>query len=661
MPTYVPPKKNTAFIFYTALTQQADTRLLKSTPTLASGDFKVSIDGGTLNNLATLPTNTPASSVMLKVSLSSSEMNGDNITVVCIDAAGAEWCDKVINIQTSARQVEDLAYPATTGRSMVVDLAGLVDANMVKAGPTGTGTAQTTGDIFARIGAPTGASVSADIAAVASQVSNIAVTGAALNTTAASETLTTGTDTGGLANASTLDGTYDTWTAAGGVIDGYYQFNLSGTTGAVGVGATWNGYLVGAVNTLRVYAYNWGGAVWDQIGSIVGITGTIVGSQEFEITSAHTGTGGNLGLVRIRFQNTGLVAGVLNTDRILLGYAVVITLPANFSALVISGAGTVNSNVLQWNTVNVATVNTAGVPVVDTREVMRVGTAQATGNTTTQIKLDAGASANDNQYLGDLIEIISGTGAPEAGVCTGYSGSTKVAIIFPAWSTAPDNTSVFLIRSALADTVLWLGAGIATPDVGGYPKISALDSQSMGNGLAQAGGTSTITLAASDTAPDNYYVGTRLRIWQGAGIGQAKNIIGNVFSTKVVTVDRPWGVVPNNTSRYSIESADEPLLDASGFVTVKGVRPQKNVALPNFEFVMVDARGVGVPGLAITVTRSKDKGAYAAADNAGSITDVGGGTYGMDLTANDLNAGVVTFHFTASGASDKWITMVMQT
>jgi hypothetical protein len=37
--------------------------------------------------------------------------------------------------------------PATAGRTLVVDAAGLADANMVKAGPTGSGTAQTARDI----------------------------------------------------------------------------------------------------------------------------------------------------------------------------------------------------------------------------------------------------------------------------------------------------------------------------------------------------------------------------------------------------------------------------------------------------------------------------------------------------------------------------------
>lgn len=212
MATYVPAKVSTQFIFYTGLVQQSSTLVLKSNPTIASGDFKVSIDGGALANLGTLPTVTPASSVMVKYTLSTSEMAGANATVVSIDASGAEWCDRLDNFQTAARQVDDLAYPATSGRSMVVDASGLVDANTVKVGPTGSGTAQTardigasvllaaaqkvdvdtiktqavtcaagvtvlasvgtaatstaqTGDGYARLGAPAGASVSADIAA----------------------------------------------------------------------------------------------------------------------------------------------------------------------------------------------------------------------------------------------------------------------------------------------------------------------------------------------------------------------------------------------------------------------------------------------------------------------------------------------------------------
>lgn len=113
MPSYIPPKKNTAFIIYVTLSAQANATAFQSSPTLAAGDFKVSIDGGALANLATLPTVTPAAGKIVKISLSASEMNGDNICVIGSDAAGAEWRDIFINIQTSAQQVDDLSTQAS--------------------------------------------------------------------------------------------------------------------------------------------------------------------------------------------------------------------------------------------------------------------------------------------------------------------------------------------------------------------------------------------------------------------------------------------------------------------------------------------------------------------------------------------------------------------
>lgn len=98
---------------YVALVDQANTKLHKASPTISSGDWKVSIDGGTLNNLATLPTNTPASSVMVKISLSAAEMTGDVITVVGIDASGAEWASLVLVLSTVTNQFDSLATQAS--------------------------------------------------------------------------------------------------------------------------------------------------------------------------------------------------------------------------------------------------------------------------------------------------------------------------------------------------------------------------------------------------------------------------------------------------------------------------------------------------------------------------------------------------------------------
>jgi len=128
MPSYVSPKKGVQFIFYIGLVSQADTKLITANPTLAAGDFKVSIDGGALANLGTLPTVTPASGKAVKVTLSTSEMNGDNIIFIASDAAGAQWCDRIVTIQTTARQIDDLAQ----GSLVALDATVAKDATAAK-------------------------------------------------------------------------------------------------------------------------------------------------------------------------------------------------------------------------------------------------------------------------------------------------------------------------------------------------------------------------------------------------------------------------------------------------------------------------------------------------------------------------------------------------
>lgn len=99
---YNPPVKNEDFVIFVALQDMANPGSFKASPTLASGDWKVSKDGGALANLTTLPTNTPAASVLVQISLSATEMNADNVTIVGIDqTATKEWADFVLSIPTT--------------------------------------------------------------------------------------------------------------------------------------------------------------------------------------------------------------------------------------------------------------------------------------------------------------------------------------------------------------------------------------------------------------------------------------------------------------------------------------------------------------------------------------------------------------------------------
>ena len=126
MPSYVTPKRGAAFIFYISLVSQADTKLMQVNPTLAAADFNVATDDGAPGALTTTPVVDADFTRRVKISLSAAEMTGDNITVICSDAAGAQWCDLTINIQTTTRQIDDLAYPAVSGRSLDVAADGSV-------------------------------------------------------------------------------------------------------------------------------------------------------------------------------------------------------------------------------------------------------------------------------------------------------------------------------------------------------------------------------------------------------------------------------------------------------------------------------------------------------------------------------------------------------
>jgi hypothetical protein len=96
-----PPTKNQAFeldlVFRSYLTG-----LVIDNPTIASGDVKISGDNGALANPATLASVAPASGPIVKVPLSSGEMNYDKVTVICRDqTVPPEWVADPVTIYTA--------------------------------------------------------------------------------------------------------------------------------------------------------------------------------------------------------------------------------------------------------------------------------------------------------------------------------------------------------------------------------------------------------------------------------------------------------------------------------------------------------------------------------------------------------------------------------
>lgn len=73
----------------------------------------------------------------------------------------------------------------------------------------------------------------------------------------------------------------------------------------------------------------------------------------------------------------------------------------------------------------------------------QTGTAQAGG--ASSITLASGASSTNDIYVGQRIRITGGTGSGQSNFIAAYNGSTKVATVLNAWTTAPDHTSVYSV------------------------------------------------------------------------------------------------------------------------------------------------------------------------------------------------------------------------
>lgn len=140
-------------------------------------------------------------------------------------------------------------------------------------------------------------------------------------------------------------------------------------------------------------------------------------------------------------------------------------------------------------------------------DIIRTGTAQAGGAST--ITLDAGASAVNQAYQFDIISITSGTGAGQSKYITNYVGSTKVATVNSAWSSNPDNTSVFEITPTSVSQVISYATGqdpgtlVVNQPIGASPWASTLVSDSLKAAWSQGIGKwtivgTTLTLYAPD-------------------------------------------------------------------------------------------------------------------------------------------------------------------
>jgi len=76
------------------------------------------------------------------------------------------------------------------------------------------------------------------------------------------------------------------------------------------------------------------------------------------------------------------------------------------------------------------------------------------------VVLASSASSSDDTYNGYSLFITGGTGIGQERLITGYTGSSKVAVISSAWSTTPNNTSTYEIRGDSNETSILQNRGL---------------------------------------------------------------------------------------------------------------------------------------------------------------------------------------------------------
>lgn len=163
--------------------------------------------------------------------------------------------------------------PATLGRTAVVDASGLIDANTVKVGPTGSGTAQTARDIGASVLLSSGTGTgqvklsSGYVAPNWGDVGNPTTTVGLSGTTIATSQV-----------VASVSGAVGSVTGAVGSVTGNVGGNVTGSVGSV-VGAV--GSVTGAVGSVTgavgSVTGNVGGNVTGTVASVVGAVGSVTG------------------------------------------------------------------------------------------------------------------------------------------------------------------------------------------------------------------------------------------------------------------------------------------------------------------------------------------------------------------------------------------------
>jgi hypothetical protein len=274
------------------------------------------------------------------------------------------------------------------------------------------------------------------------------------------------------------------------------------------------------------------------------------------------------------------------------------------------------------------------------------GTASA--GSTLSITL-AGASATNSLYVGCWVAIVSGTGAGQVRLITGYTGATKVANVHVNWTTDPDNTSGFVVLPATAIATVYGAVGsvdTAVNSVIQLPVTPALQSiyknttgqkvlvflsdnqvgatgggDDMNATLSKDGGTPAALINPAVEIGSGFYSYTLTQAESNFDVASLTVTgAGGAYVAPIVLI----GVPAVSTARLSADGLDDAIIDG----TITATQAQRvGLAFMRGEVTVID-NGDGTDTYsykrddgtteAFTVTASRTTGARASGGAVGS-------------------------------------------
>lgn len=141
----------------------------------------------------------------------------------------------------------------------------------------------------------------------------------------------------------------------------------------------------------------------------------------------------------------------------------------------------------------------------------------------------------------------------------GLATSASVATLQTSINTVDDflDTEIAAIKAVTdkLDTAMQLDGAVYRFTLNALelaPGGSGSNPLILATGTALAGGPSTIRVAAAATSVDNQWALNGILLTGGTGVGQSRQILSGTTSDETMTVNRPWAIVPDNTTTYAV-------------------------------------------------------------------------------------------------------------